>query len=500
VDPRRHIPPIHRLLDAPALGRLVELYGRQQVRIHLRAEVEALRRAAGDELAKIFGEEKRSGDDTATALPLPPPGAAWTQLIVRRTGARLDAAVGRPVRRVINATGILIHTNLGRAPLPPQVAAELPHLLDAYCDLELDLENGRRGDRNHRADRLLRAATGADAGLVVNNNAAAVLLALAAHLDDRRRQVVVSRGELVEIGGSFRIPDVLTQVGAELVEVGTTNRTRLADYAAAVGPRTALLLKVHPSNYRLSGFTAEVGAAALADLGRRSGVPLVVDEGSGLLRPHPAPQLADHSSLTDLVAAGAALACGSGDKLLGGPQAGILVGSGDAVGRCRHHPLYRALRPNRATLAALEAVLRMHLADSPMPLDRLWPDPEEHRRRLEKAAGRLPGAEIAPADAYVGGGSAPERPVPGEALSLPGDDALLVRLRTGEPPVVGYLKEGRLVLDLRSVAAEDDEALLAAVRAARDDGAIDYEGAIGHEGADDGGETGAAPDGAGDAG
>jgi L-seryl-tRNA(Ser) seleniumtransferase len=469
VDPRRHIPPIHRLLDAPAIGRLVELYGRRQVGIHLRAEVDALRRTPGHELARIFGLEDKDGDDTATALPVPPPGAAWTQLIARRTGERLDAAVGRPVRRVINATGILVHTNLGRAPLPPEVARDLPRLLDAYCDVEYDLASGGRGDRNDRAERLLCALTGAAAALVVNNNAAAVLLALAAHLDDEHRQVVVSRGELVEIGGSFRIPDILTQVGAELVEVGTTNRTRLADYAAATGPRTALLLKVHPSNYRLSGFTAEVGAAALADLGRRAGVPLVVDEGSGLLRPHPAPQLAGHASLSELVAAGAALACGSGDKLLGGPQAGILVGHDDAVARCRRHPLYRALRPNRATLAALEAVLRLHLSGRPLPLDRLWPDADEHRRRLEEAAARLPGCEIAPADAYVGGGSAPERPVPGEALSLPGDDALLARLRTGEPPVVGYLREGRLILDLRSVAADDDEALLAAVHAARDD-------------------------------
>jgi L-seryl-tRNA(Ser) seleniumtransferase len=349
------------------------------------------------------------------------------------------------------------------------VVRELPRLLDAYCDVEFDLASGERGDRNDRADRLLRASTGAEAGLVVNNNAAAVLLALAAHLDDERPEVVVSRGELVEIGGSFRIPDVLTQVGAELVEVGTTNRTRLRDYAAAVGPRTALLLKVHPSNYRLLGFTAEVGAAALADLGRRCGVPVVVDEGSGLLRPHPAPQLAGHASLAELVEAGVALACGSGDKLLGGPQAGLLVGDGEAVRRCRRHPLYRALRPNRATLGALEAVLRMHLAEKPMPLDRLWPDPEAHRRRLEAAASRLPGAGIAPADAFVGGGSAAERPIPGEALSLPGDEALVARLRTGDPPVVGYLREGRLILDLRSVAADDDEALLAAVHAARDD-------------------------------
>ena len=456
MDPRRAIPPIHRLLDAPAVGRLIELYGREQVGIHLRAEVDQLRAAT---------EGSREGRTGA----LPSSSEGWIEHIARRTGERLVAAVGRPLRRILNATGILVHTNLGRAPLPPAVATTLPRLLDAYCDLEYDLATGRRGDRNAHAAALLTALTGAEAALVVNNNAAAVLLALAAHVDGERREAIVSRGELVEIGGSFRIPDVLTQAGARLVEVGTTNRTRLSDYSAAIGAETALLLKVHPSNYRVEGFTAEVGAAALADLARRRGLPLVVDEGAGLLQAHPAPQLADHDSLADLVAAGVTLACGSGDKLLGGPQAGLLVGSKEAVERCHRHPLYRALRPNRSTLAALERVLRHHMAGLPMPLDRLWPDPASHRRRLEMAAARLPGARIVPADAYVGGGAAAERPVPGEALALPGDDELLGRLRVGEPAVVGYLKDGLLLLDLRTVDPDDDEPLLAALHAARDE-------------------------------
>ena len=460
MDPRRAIPPIHRLLDAPAVGRLIELYGRDQVGIHLRAEVDHLRDAAPGPSHDSTGEESAA---------LPPSADAWVDLIARRTGQRLAAALGPPLRRVLNATGVLLHTNLGRAPLPSEVAHDLPRLLDAYCDLELDLVDGRRGDRNRRAERLLTALTGAEAALVVNNNAAAVLLALAALVDGERRQVVISRGELVEIGGSFRIPDVLAQAGAELVEVGTTNRTRLADYAAAVGPRTALLLKVHPSNYRVEGFTAAVGAAALADLARRRELPLVVDEGAGLLAPHPAPQLAGHDSLAELAAAGVTLACGSGDKLLGGPQSGILVGRREAVERCHRHPLYRALRPSRSTLAALEAVLRHVMAGRPMPLDRLWTEPLAHRRRLEAAAARLPGASIVPADGYVGGGAAAVRPVPGEALALPGGDELLARLRAGEPAIVGYLADGRLILDLRTVAEEDDEPLLAAVRAARDE-------------------------------
>ncbi|HEX6204035.1 MAG TPA: L-seryl-tRNA(Sec) selenium transferase [Thermoanaerobaculia bacterium] len=458
VDPRRQIPPIHRLLDAPALGRLIELYGRGPVTIHLRRAVDAWRReVAGDEGDDGPGTGGPAGGEHEVAADL-----------ARRAAVTLAAELGRPLARVLNATGILVHTNLGRTPLPAEVARALPPLLDAGCDLEVDLESGRRGDRNRRPQALLAAATGAEAALVVNNNAAATMLALAVHLAAERREVVVSRGELVEIGGSFRIPDVLAAAGASLVEVGTTNRTRLADYAAAIGPRTAVLLKVHPSNFRVVGFTAEVGAAALADLGRRRGVAVVVDEGSGLLAPRREPQLADHDSLSTLVAAGCDLACGSGDKLLGGPQAGLIVGRAGAVERCRRHPLYRALRPDRMTLAALELVLRRHLAGAPAPLDRLWPDAAEHRRRLEAAAERLAAAgvavEIVPADAFVGGGSAPERPIPGEALALPGaGDDLLARLRTGEPPVVGYLAEGRLVLDLRTVAVEDDPALVAAV-------------------------------------
>ena len=480
MDPRRHIPPIHRLLDAPAIGRLTALYGREPVGIQVRAEVERLRHLAAGDLRAALGvaePDAGAGDATAAATAEPPAESAWIAAVARGAGERLAHHLGAPPRRVINATGILIHTNLGRAPLPPAVAAELPRLLDAYCDVELDLAAGRRGDRNDRADRLLQALTGAEMGLVVNNNAAALVLALAVLTRGERRQVVVSRGELVEIGGSFRIPDVLAQAGAELVEVGTTNRTRLADYAAALGPATAALLKVHPSNYRIHGFTADVGAVPLADLGRRHGVPVLVDEGAGLLRPaaepRRRPQLAGHESLAELVAAGVDLACGSGDKLLCGPQAGLLVGRREWVERCRRHPLYRALRPNRATLAALDAVLRIHLAGGPLPLDRLWPDPGEHRQRLERAAARLPGARIEAADAFVGGGAAAERPIPGEALTLHGGDALLERLRRGDPPVVAYLRDGRLVLDLRSVDPEDDEPLLAALRAARDEDTLD---------------------------
>ncbi|MEA2692374.1 MAG: L-seryl-tRNA(Ser) seleniumtransferase [Acidobacteriota bacterium] len=451
-DARRAIPAVDRLLADPDVTKLLSLYGRDQVRVQARRELDGMR--------AWLATDPPAGEVDAALAALP-----------QRIGEGLAAALGPPLQRVLNATGIFLHTNLGRAPLPRSVADALPELLTAYCDLEIDLGTGRRGQRNGRVERLLTAATGAEAAVVVNNNAAALVLALAALAPGR--EVVVSRGELVEIGGSFRIPEILAAAGARLVEVGATNRTRLGDYRAALRPETALLLKVFPSNFRLIGFVAAVSPEELCGLGREAGVPVLVDEGSGLLTSHPAPQLADHPSLSRLIAAGCDLVCGSGDKLLGGPQAGILAGRRDLLERCRKHPLYRALRPDRAGLATLEAVLRLHLAGAPLPLDRLWADPAEQRRRLERVAAEIGteigapiGAEIAPAEAFLGGGSAPEAPIPGEALALPGDPELLARLRRGEPPVVGYLREGRLLLDLRTVDPEDDVALVAAIVAA----------------------------------
>jgi L-seryl-tRNA(Ser) seleniumtransferase len=436
-----------QLLARPAFERLVELYGRPSVKVQAGAVLRALR-------AELGASGPGGGLDLEAAL----------EALPRRVEGELRRELGAPLRRVLNATGILIHTNLGRSPLPAEVARALPTLLDAYCDLELDLETGRRGDRNRRVESLLRAATGAEAALVVNNNAAALLLALAALACGRR--VVVSRGELVEIGGSFRIPEILAAAGVELVEVGTTNRTRLADYDAAIGSATALLLKIFPSNYRMSGFVESVSTEALVDLGRRRGIPVLVDEGSGLLLPHRSLELRQHQSLSELAALGCELACGSGDKLLGGPQAGIVVGREPAVRACARHPLYRALRPDRTTLAALELVLRRHLAGLEAPLDRMWPDPEPHGRRVRAAAAAL-GAEVAVVLGYLGGGSAPEQGIPAEAVVLPQDDGLLQRLRQGEPPVVAYQKDGRLVIDLRTIDPGDDASLIAAVDAAR---------------------------------
>ena len=447
IDVRRRLPAMGRLLDDSEISRLFPLYGRNRVRIQAEIELEALR----ERLASPSGLSDRELEEAVKRLP-------------ERVEGALDDSLGGSLRRVLNATGILLHTNLGRAPLPREIAAELPRLLDAYCDLELDLRDGKRGDRNRRAATLLCALTGAPSALVVNNNAAALVLVLATFARDR--EVIVSRGELVEIGGSFRIPTILEAAGARLVEVGATNRTRLADYEAAIGDQTALVLKVFPSNYKLSGFVSSVEVPSLLDLCRRREVPLLVDEGSGLLRPHRALQLAQHLSLQELMSQGCHLACGSGDKILGGPQAGLLVGEEELIRRCRTHPLYRALRPDRACFAALEGVLRLHLGEQEMALDGLWQEPVGLRLRLERLAAAI-GGEIVASDAFIGGGSAPESPIAGEAVALPANDLLQRRLRDGDPPVIVFQKSGRLLIDLRTIAPHDDETLAAAVKSAQ---------------------------------
>jgi L-seryl-tRNA(Ser) seleniumtransferase len=421
---------------------LERVYGRQHLRVQLRRWLDRQRGAAAEGAA---------------------PEAALAGLAADLERELAAATGGAPLARVLNATGIFLHTNLGRAPLPRAVAARLPELSDAACDLEYDLASGRRGERSGRVEGLVAALTGAEAALAVNNNSAALVLVLATLA--RGRAVLVSRGELVEIGGSFRVPEILEAAGARLVEVGTTNRTRLADYERALAPDTALLLKVLPSNFRQSGFVAEASPRELATLARRAGVPLLVDEGSGLLARSAHPQLAGHPSLGELLESGADLVCGSADKLAGGPQAGLLAGRRELVERCHRHPLYRALRPGRLVVAALELVLRRHLAGEAMPMDALWPDPQTHRARLAALAARW-GGEIVAAEAFLGGGSAPEAPIAGEAIALAGGDGLAARLRAGHPPVVGYRQEGRLILDLRTVDPADDEALDAAVRSA----------------------------------
>lgn len=418
---------------------LSELYGSEIVTSYVRRALDELR-------VRISAEPAATPEEDEVLAEL-----------VGIVSDRVERQLDRRLCRILNATGIFLHTNLGRAPLPPDVAASLPRLLDAYCDLELELESGKRGDRNRRAARLLETLTGAESALVTNNNAAALVLALSTLARDR--EVVVSRGELVEIGGSFRIADILQASGAKLVEVGSTNRTRAADYRRGVSGETALLLKVHPSNYRITGFTESVALADLIEISRRHGVPLMVDEGSGLVRPHHAPQLQEHPSLSELLAQGCDLVCGSGDKLLGGPQAGLLLGRLELIEACHRNPLYRALRPDRTCFAALEAVLRAHLAGRSLPLQRLWVDAAAHRQRLESIVVRC-GGEIVDAEAFVGGGAAPEAPIVGPALTFTGEQRLLARLREGDPPVIGYVRDDRVVIDLRTVDPRDDEALV----------------------------------------
>ena len=359
---------------------------------------------------------------------------------------------------VINATGVLVHTNLGRAPLS---AAAVDALAAAAgnCDVEFDLASGARARRGAGAlGALARAVPAAGAVAVVNNNAAALVLAATALSGQDADEIVISRGELIEIGDRFRLPELLVSTGARLREVGTTNRTTLGDYAAAIGPRTAFILKAHPSNFRIEGFTAAVAVSDLAGLCP----PVVFDIGSGLLAPHPL--LPDEPSAATALRDGAALVTASGDKLLGGPQAGLLLGREDLVRRLTRHPLARALRVDKLTLAALEATLT-----GPVPpvAAALAADPASVLQRAERVVARLiPAgldAQVTAAKAAVGGGGAPGVELDSFAVSLP--ESLALPLRTGEPAVVGRRGGGRLLLDLRSVIPADDEALIAAVLA-----------------------------------
>ncbi|MFJ5558683.1 L-seryl-tRNA(Sec) selenium transferase [Streptomyces sp. NPDC093250] len=360
------------------------------------------------------------------------------------------------LRPVINATGVLLHTNLGRAPLSA-AARQAVHEAAGPTDVELDLRTGVRARRGRTALAALRAAVpDAEAAHVVNNGAAALVLAATALAAGR--EIVVSRGEMVEIGDGFRLPDLLVSTGARLREVGTTNRTTAADYAQAVGPDTALVLKVHPSNFRITGFTRAATVAELAPLG----VPVVVDIGSGLLAPHPV--LPEEPDARTQLAAGAALVTASGDKLLGGPQCGLLLGREDLIGTLSRHPLARALRVDKLTLAALEATL----TGPATPTDEaLGAAPEPLRRRAERLAALLGAdgvdARAVPSEATVGGGGAPGVTLPSAALSLPERYAL--PLRTGPVPVVGRLEAGRCLLDLRAVPEADDERVAETVRA-----------------------------------
>jgi L-seryl-tRNA(Ser) seleniumtransferase len=381
-----------------------------------------------------------------------------------RLEEELAAARAPRLRRVLNATGVIVHTNLGRAPLAEEALARVVEASRGYSNLELDLGQGVRGSRQEVLAPVLGRLTGGEASLVVSNNAGAVLLALAALAEGR--EVVVSRGELIEIGDGFRIPDVLARSGARLVEVGTTNRTRAADYERAIGEQTALLLRVHQSNFRVVGFSERPRLTELAAVARRHDLPLVDDLGSGALQPGNTVVPGDSEpTARESLAAGTDLVCFSGDKLLGGPQAGIVVGRAELVERLRRHPLQRALRIDKLSLAALEGTLLLHL-DAPerIPVLRsLGQDAATVRARAERLAAAT-GGEVEGTVGRVGGGALPLAELPSFACAL--EESLATALRAGEPPVVGVLRDGRLLLDCLTLTDAEAEEAAAAVRTA----------------------------------
>jgi L-seryl-tRNA(Ser) seleniumtransferase len=458
----RKLPRADRLLDAAGRAGFLASLGHPPVMAAVRAELEDRRRAI------------------LAGGPCPAPEAIEAALLSRLTG------LGRgTLRRVVNATGVIIHTNLGRAPLSAAAARAMAEAAEGYCNLEYDLAAGERGDRYHHAEAALCRLTGAEAGLAVNNGAAAVLVALAALSEARPSgqapgdgppEVMVSRGQLVEIGGGFRIPDVLRRSGAALVEVGTTNRTYLRDFEEAITPRTRAVLTVHRSNFRLDGFVAEPTLEALVALGRRCDLWVVDDLGSGTLLPTAPHGLAAEPMVAERVRAGADLCCFSGDKLLGGPQAGLLVGRAPAVERLRRHPLLRALRLDKVRLAGLAATLAHYERGEALrqvPVWRAISRPVEEVRQqaqgwLAALGGAAPGARVRDTEAAVGGGSLPGETLPSAALAIPAadPDALAARLRQAETPVVARIEAGEVLLDPRTVQPGEGDLVVAALRAA----------------------------------
>jgi L-seryl-tRNA(Ser) seleniumtransferase len=442
ANPRRAIPSVARLLEAPLGADLVGRYRRAHVVEAVRAVLDDLRRAAGG------------------AASIPPDAE-----LLARVASRLASLSAPRLVPVVNATGVVLHTNLGRAPLAEDAVAALVAAARGATNLEIDLVSGGRGDRDALVADDLRALTGAEAALVVNNNAAAVLLAL--NTLAAGREVVVSRGELVEIGGSFRIPDVMAKSGANLREVGTTNRTHREDYRDAIGPATALVLKVHTSNYRIVGFTAATELPELVEVGREAGIPVMEDLGSGALVDLAAYGLPREPVVRERIAAGADLVTFSGDKVLGGPQAGIVVGRRALVERLATNPLRRALRPDKLTLAALGATLRLY-REAPdlaavLPalrwLARPLADLERVGRTAAPTLARRLGdgyrVTLVESECEVGSGALPAVPLPSRALAVEHPDVtperIAARFRAARPPVLGRIHDGRFLLDLRGV-------------------------------------------------
>jgi L-seryl-tRNA(Ser) seleniumtransferase len=453
----RQLPQNSALLDSEPGQRLVKLFGRKDV-------VNALR----DELQRA-----REGLQRGTLTVLP---AFTSEPFFERVSRSIEAKRRASLRPVINATGVIIHTGLGRAPLAPEAQAAVQVVAETYSNLELDLATGERGSRYEHVETLICELTGAEAAIVVNNGAAAVLVCLMALAQGR--DVIGSRGELIEIGGAFRLPDVIVQSGARLKEVGTTNRTHLADYERAIGLETALLLKSHPSNFRIVGFTAAPSRRELADLAHGRGLPLMEDVGSGVLIDLARYGLPDEPTVSSILASGVDIVTFSGDKLLGGPQAGVIAGRRRLVDPLKRHPLLRALRIDKLSLAALEATLRLYQPPSdPMRripvLAAIAEGIDAIAARAETLAHRLsqyPGLDVAvaPATAYVGGGSLPQQGLASFAVALRAGgiatETFANRLRVGVPTVVGRKHDDRVFLDMRTVSDADLDPIGEAVR------------------------------------
>jgi L-seryl-tRNA(Ser) seleniumtransferase len=455
-NPFRQLPAVARLLELPSLVAARERHPHELIAEATRVEVESLR----DRLAS--GEKPDLAPEAAAA----------------RIVSRLDAAAAPAVRSVINATGIVLHTNLGRSPLHEDAARAAYEAARGYLNLELDLVTGKRGSRQGNVRAGIRAITGAEAATAVNNCAAATVITLRAVAAGR--EVVVSRGQLIEIGGSFRIPDIMGVSGATLREVGTTNITRLSDYERAIGPNTAALMRVHTSNYRVRGFTKSVDLPELVELGRKHNLAVIDDAGSGQAVDLAPFGLPGEPLVSAGIAAGADLVLFSGDKLLGGPQAGLIAGKAALVQKIEKDPLMRAFRLDKMTLAALESTLRIYRDPSralrEIPTLRMLTVPvAELRTRTERFAAGLRGVigltvEVCEDEAYVGGGSLPDVAVPTVVIAITSENVteseLAERLRTGTPAVVGRLQEGKFLLDLRTVFEREEASLLSAMRRA----------------------------------
>jgi L-seryl-tRNA(Ser) seleniumtransferase len=448
----RELPSVEQLLQAAAAGDLIREYGRPQT-------VEAIREVLAGLRERLNGS--KNGE---------PPDTLDREQILDQAAALLGGWMRPSLVPVINATGVVLHTNLGRAPLSRETIAAVQAAAAGFSNLEFDLGRGVRGSRLVHAEALLRRLTGAEAALVVNNNAAAVLLALSALA--HRKRVIISRSQLVEIGGGFRIPDVMRQSGAKLVEVGTTNRVHPRDYEEALQEPAALVLRAHQSNFRIIGFTTEVTLPEMANLAHRYGVPVLDDLGSGVLLDTARFGLPHEPTVQESLADGADLVCFSGDKLLGGPQAGIILGRADLVAAIRKHPLARAVRADKLCLSGITATLLHYLKDEAVEKIPLWQmiamSPDVVRSRASRFTELLGAGAVIAGQSTIGGGSLPEEMLPTYllALSVPQPNRFLARLRGGNPPIIARVLEDRVVLDLRTVQLEEDNALLAGLREA----------------------------------